>query len=351
MFKRFLYIVIAAGIIATAIQVFFGFGWLRQLMKPDAVRQKAYTIGVLRYIPQTSKVEDGFYQGMKDLGYEENKNTTYVITQYGESPDKMQSLAQSLIDQGVDLIVAVTSVAAGGAKKATEASARTDIPIVFTHANQPDKQGHIKSFRSSGNNLTGVAINYEEVTEKKLEFLKKINPQIKKIGTLDAVHTDAAGQFILGALRAGAPKFGIQVLPYKIQNNVGSEATVEIARIAQGIRAGDIDAFFYLAGPVSNPPENVQIIIDAAKRLMVPAVYLVETQVEQGGLMSYAHDQIAMGIQTAVMVDKVLKGKLPTDIPVELPNKNSLIINAKTAEEAGIKIPPSLLQIADRVIK
>ena len=58
-----------------------------------------------------------------------------------------------------------------------------------------------------------------------------------------------------------------------------------------------------------------------------------------------------MGIQTAVMVDKVLKGKLPTDIPVELPNKNSLIINAKTAEEAGIKIPPSLLQIADRVIK
>src|SRR3989344_1432741 len=195
--KRFLLIFIIVIAIVAVIQIFFGFDKVIKLIRPSMTPGKVYTIGMLRYIPQTSKVEDGFYQGMKNLGYAENKNVKYVITPYGESPDKMQSLAQSLIDQKVDLIVAITSVAAGGAKKATEASGRTDIPVVFTHSNQPDKQGHIQGFQSSGNNLTGVAFNYEEVTEKKLEFLKKINPLIKKIGTLDATHTDAAGKFIL----------------------------------------------------------------------------------------------------------------------------------------------------------
>lgn len=349
--KNRIFITAIIIIIGFLFQIFFGFDKIIKLIKSDMVPGKAYTIGVLRYIPQTSKVEDGFYARMKDLGYEDGKNVKYIITPYGESPAKMQSLAQSLIDQKADLIVAITSVAAGGAKKATEASGRIDIPIVFTHSNQPDKQGHIKSFQSSGNNLTGVAINFEEVTNKKLEFLKKINSSIKKIGTLDAVHTDPAGQFILQALRAGAPKFGVEIVSYKVQNNVGPAATAEIAKIADSIKPGNIDAFFHLAGPVSNPPENAQLIINMANRLKIPAVYLVETQVEQGGLMSYAHDQVAMGGQTAVIVNKILNGQLPTDIPVEFPNKNSLVINLKTAEDEGINIPKSLLQIVDKIIR
>lgn len=349
--KNRIFIIAIIIVVGFLFQIFFGFDKLAQLIKPDITTGKTYTIGVLRYIPQTSKVEDGFYAGMKELGYEDGKNVKYIISPYGESPDKMQFLAQSLIDQKADLIVAITSVAAGGAKKATEISGRTNIPVVFTHSNQPDKQGHIQSFQSSGNNLTGVAINFEEVTNKKLEFLKKINPSIKKIGTLDAIHTDAAGQFILGALRAGAPKFGIEVVAYKVQNKVGPAATAEISKIAGNIQPRDIDAFFHLAGPVSNPPENAQLIINMAKRLKIPAVYLVETQVEQGGLMSYAHDQIAMGKQTAIITNKVLNGQLPADIPVEFPNKNSLVINTKTAEEAGIKIPQPLLQIADKIIR
>ena len=317
---------------------------------PKLVTTKPKVIGILRYIQQTEKVERGFYRGMEELGYSEGTNVRYIATPYGESPDKMQALAETLIDQQVDLIVAITSVAAGGAKKATESSGRTDIPVVFTHSNQPDKQGHIQSFQSSGNNLTGVAINYEDVTEKKLEFLKKMNPSIKKVGVLDAVHTDAAGQFILGALRAEAPKFGMEVVSYAVKNNVGPAATAEIAAIASRIKPGDIDAFFHLAGPISNPLSNVQLIIDMAKRLMIPAVYLVETQVELGGLMSYAHDQAAMGQQTAVMINKILNGQRPTDIPVEFPKKNSLVINLKTARESGITFPDSILFIAETKI-
>ena len=323
-------------------------GWFAYTYGPSKpVAKKSIVIGVLRYIQQTEKVERGFYKGMEELGFTEGVNIHYVATPYGESPEKMQALAQTLIDQQVDLIVAITSVAAGGAKKATEASGRTDIPVVFTHSNQPDKQGHIQGFQSSGNNLTGVAINYEEVTEKKLEFLKKINPLIKKIGTLDATYTDAAGKFILGALRTGAQKIGVEVVSYPVKSDVGPAATAEIANITAGIKPGDVDAFFHLAGPISNPPPNAQLIIDMARRLMLPAVYLVETQVELGGLMSYAHDQVAMGQQTAVIVNKILNGQRPTDIPIEFPKKNSLVINLKTARESGITFPDSIVSIAE----
>lgn len=337
-------IAILTGVLAVVLIV----TGVRSPKKPE----KIYTVGILRYIPQVDVVEKGFYQGMEKLGYKEGKNIKYIITPYGESPAKMQGLAQGLIDQNVDLIVAITSVAADGAKKAAESSGRTDIPVVFSHSNQPDKQGHIKSFQSSGNNLTGVAINYEEVTEKKLEFLRQIGPAIKRVGTLDAAFTDPAGKLILDALQKGAPRFGMEVVKYKVANNVGPKATEEIAAIADGIKPGDIDAFFHLAGPVSNPPANAQLIINMTKRLQIPSVYLVDTQVDLGGLFSYAHDQISMGEQTAVFVNKILRGgQRPTDIPVEFPNKNSLVINAKTAREIGITVPQSLLLIADKIIQ
>ena len=315
--------------------------------------QKIYTIGVMLYIPQLhDNVKKGFFQGMEKMGHKDGESVRYIVTPYGETPEKMQGIAQGLVDQNVDLIVAVTNVAATGAKQATEASGRTNLPIVFSHANTPDATGLIKSFQSSGNNLTGVAVDFVEVTEKKLEFLKQINPNITRIGVFDAAFTDPASKFSLDALQKASPKFGIEIVSYKILNNVGPEATAEIAGIAGAIKSGEIDAFFQLPGPVISAPSNVKAVIDMAKRLKIPAVYHADPQVEQGGLFTYSHDLIAMGEQTAVFADKILRGgQRPTDIPVEFPNKNSLVINAKTAKEIGLTIPESLLLIANRIIQ
>src|SRR3989344_30370 len=139
-------------------------------MKPSAP-EKVYTIGIMRYLKALEKVEEGFYRGMENLGYIEGKNVKYIITEYGESPQVMQGIAQQLIDQDVDLIMAIPNVAATGAKQATESAGRTDIPVVFTNANKPDATGLIGNYKSSGNNLTGVAVNFVEITAKKLEFL------------------------------------------------------------------------------------------------------------------------------------------------------------------------------------
>jgi len=308
---------------------------------------KVVTIGVLRYAEGLEQVENGFYQGMENLGYKDGENVRYIVTPYGESPDKMQALAQELVDQDVDLIVAVTNVAASGAKKAAEASGRTDIPIVFSHANTPDATGLVKSFISSGNNLTGVAVNFVELTAKKLEFLKRIDPSIKRIGILDADFQDPAGKFTQNELQKNVPRFGMEVVSYKVVNDVGPEATAEVATIAEKIKPGDIDAFFYLPGPISNSPQNVQLVIDMAQRLKVPTVFLFNSQVEQGGLFAYAHDLTVMGKQTAAFADEVLRGKRPSDIPVKFPDKNTLVINLSTARAIGVTIPESLLNIAD----
>lgn len=311
------------------------------------VAEKPKVIGILRYVQQLDNVEKGFYQGMEKLGYAEGKNVHYIITPYGESPAKMQGLAQGLIDQHVDLIMAITNVAATGAKQATKESARTDIPIVFSHASSPDATGLIESFKSSGNNLTGVAVDFVEITAKKLDFLKRINPSIKRVGVIDAAFTDPAGKLVLGELRKTGPKLGMEIVSYKVASDVGAKASAEITAVANKIKPGDIDAFFYVPGPIVNIPNNVQIVVDMVNRLKIPAVYHTGSQVNQGGLFSYAPNLIAMGEQTAVFVNKILGNQKPGDIPVEIASKNILTLNLKTSEQAGIKFPDSMLSIAE----
>ena len=329
-------------VILAVIAVSLGLWWTN--------KSKMSTIGVLRYIEELEQVEKGFYQGMENLGYKDGENVRYIVTPYGESPEKMQVLAQGLIDQDVDLIIAITNVAASGAKKATEASGRTDIPIVFSYANTPDATGLVKSFASSGSNVTGIAVNLVELTAKKLEFLKRISPSIKRVGILDADFTDLAGKFVQNELQKAAPQFGMEVVPYKIVNDIGPKSTAEIAALMEKIQPGDIDAFFYLPGPVSNLPQNAQLVIDTTRRLKIPAAFLLSSQVERGGLFAYAHDTVGIGKQTAAFADKVLRGKRPSDIPVGFPEKNTLVINLKTARETGVTIPESLLDIADTKI-
>lgn len=319
--------------------------------KKPAQPERVYTIGVMRYLKALEKIEEGFYQGMQNLGYVEGKNVRYIITPYGDSPAQMQGIAQGLIDQNVDLIMAITNVAATGAKKATEASGRTDIPIIFANANKPDATGLIQSFRSSGNNLTGVAVDFVQITGKKLEFLQKINPAIKRIGAFDAVNTDPAGKFVLEELQSAASKLGLEVVIYKLEKNIGPESVTEITAAANKIRPGDLDAFFFVPGPVLNPPTTVKIVADMAQRLHIPVAYQNASQVTlQGGLFSYDPNLIIMGNQTAVFTHKVLKGQRPSDIPVEFPTKNNLTINLVTAKASGITIPETMLLIADTKI-
>ncbi len=302
------------------------------------------TVGILQYLQVTGAMADGFKKKMTELGYVEGQNVTYVFERF-DVPTEGPAAAQKLLGQKVDMIYAITSVAGRGALAATKA-AGVNTPIVYAHANNPVTDGLAESFRSSGNNATGVAVNIPEVTAKKLEFLKQINPNIKKVLTFDAVFSDPAQVSGLAELDKQAPKFGITVVKYKIQGPPGPVGNAEIQKYMQALKPGEVDAFFQPAGPVAGDFGGFKILLVEVGRLKLPAVYLNIPFVKGGGLFSYGHDTFAVGEQAAVIATKVLNGTEPSDIPIEFATANELDLNLKAAAEIGITFPDSMLSIA-----
>ncbi|MCH8986782.1 ABC transporter substrate-binding protein [Patescibacteria group bacterium] len=316
------------------------------------VAEEPKTIGLIQYIVFLDPVLDGFKEGMAELGYIEGKDIIYLEREFVSQPPDARDHAKKLIEKDPDLIMAITTVTAGAVITETAAAGRTDIPIVFSHAVNAVQAGLAESFKSSGNNSTGIEVNFPDLTAKKLEFLQRINPSIKKIGILDPVHTDIATTFVLPEFEKTAPEFGFEIIRYRIENAPGPEATEEIRRVMNGIQPGEIDAYFQIPSPVNDSPDNVPVVMKRMEQLKVPAVWLTQPQVTAlGGLFTYESDLLAMGKQTAQMVDKVLKGVHPSDIPLEFAQKNVLIINLQAAEKINITIPSSLLEIADIIIE
>lgn len=309
--------------------------------------QKTYKIGIIRYLKIYDPEVDGFKKGMEAAGYKESVNVVY----YRHDVDKVEDVnaaAKELIQKNVDLIFAVTTVAAVGVLKETEAAKRTDIPIVFAQGNLAQRAGLVKSLQSSGNNATGVAVDFVSLTAKKLEFLKTIKPNTKRLGYFDAAHGDPAAAFALEELKIQAPKFGITLVPYVHTKHVGPEATEELKKILQNIKPGEIDAYFHLPGPIMGF-QNQPVIIKELNRLKVPGVWLELPSVAIGGLFSYSQDLFDLGKQAVFMADKVLKGTKPADIPVELPRQYFLHINLKTAREIGLTVPNTVILQANKI--
>jgi len=307
---------------------------------------KVYNIGIIRYLKIYDPIVDGFKEGMAQAGYKEGINVVYHRYDVDKVGD-VNVAAKELIQKNIDLIFAVTTVAGVGALKETELAKRTDIPIVFTQGNLAQRAGLVKSFESSGNNATGVAIDFVGLTAKKLELLKTIKPGVKKLGYFDAEHGDPAAMFALEELKIQAPKFGITLVPYRHTNPVGSAATEEIKNILQKIKPGEIDAYFHLPGPVMGF-QNQPMIINALNRLKIPGVWLELPSVGIGGLFSYSQDLADLGKQAVFMADKILKGAKPAYIPVELPRQYFLYINLKTAREIGLTMPRTILLQANK---
>jgi len=307
------------------------------------------TIGVLRYLPFHDDITAGLKESLSEKGYIEGEDIIYIISEVGFTPDKTRELAKAFIEQDVDLIFALASVSAQVAVEETAAAGRTDIPIVMSHALNTLNLGIIDSYQSSGNNLTGIEVNFQELTGKKLEFLKRFGPEIKKIGVLDVINETGRGPaLIISKLEKDAPVLGLEVVFFPIESlETGPELTQELETVMGNIKPGDIDAYMHAAQTFLSPSENRQIIIDAVNQLKIPSVWITPPEVKSGGLMTYQYDLKEMGYQSAEQVEKVLLGVQPTDIPIEFAENHKLFMNFNTVRETGIIVPESLLEIVD----
>jgi len=299
---------------------------------------KIPTIGILAGASLPSSRIESFRREFLKLGYVEGKNIAFE-SRYAENKlDRLASLAAELVRLKVAVIVTPGANDTRAAKNATKT-----IPIVFLGTvSDPVSLGLVDSLASPGGNITGFTSIGEVLAGKLLELLKETIPKLSRVAVL--WHTQNAGseQQWKGSQLA-ARELGLQLHSMAVSsaNDIESEF-----RGAAKVRSGAL--FVTGGGLIANSQKQ---IISLAIKNRLPTIAGQGIFVEHGGFMSYGTDRIEPYRRAAVLVDKILKGAKPADLPVEQPTKFELLINLRTAKQIGLMIPPNVLARADRVIR
>ena len=285
----------------------------------------------------TSARGETFLQGLRELGYVEGKNIVVEWRSAEGKLDRVPALAAELVRLKVDVIVTIGSSVSRSAKKAT-----STIPIVMAQVNDPVGDGLVASLARPGGNITGLSTLAPELSGKRLELLNDVVPKLSRVAVMGTSTIPGNAQQLKEAeLAAGA--FGIKVQYLDVLN------AKEVESAFRGANKARAEALLGLGGPVLNSQRTQ--VVELALKSRLPAVYWRSDFVEAGGLMSYGTSFTELWQRAATYVDKILKGAMPADLPVEQPTKFELQINLKAAQQIGLTIPPNVLARADRVIR
>jgi len=278
---------------------------------------------------------DAFKQGLRELGYVEGQNIAFEYRWSDRGLEELPALAADLVRLKVDIIVA-SSQAALAAKQAT-----TEIPIVMPIITDPVRLGLVSSLAKPGGNATGFATQNDELPGKWLQLVKEALPKASRVAVL--FHATYDGGVQLKASEAAARSLGIRLQALNVERP--DDFTTAFAK-AQKNRA---EALVVSSSPLFYV--NRARLVAFATQHRLPAIYhQSEFVVESGGLMSYGPDFRDLFKRSATYVDRILKGAKPGDLPVQQPIKFELVINLRAAKGLGLRIPPAVLQQADRVI-
>ena len=280
---------------------------------------------------------EAFQQGLRELGYVEGKNIV-IESRYAEGKlDRLPALVAELVRLKVEILVSAGPIPTRAAKEAT-----VTIPIVMTQDTDPVGNGFVARLARPGGNITGLSTLAPELSGKRLELLKEIIPKLSRVAVFGTSTMPGHAQSLREIeLAAGAFKVQVQHL------DVLGPKDIEIAfRAASKERS---DAVLTLNSPILN--SHRPQLAELAVRNRLPAMYARRESVEDGGLVFYGVSLLDLDRRAATYVDKILKGAKPADLPVEQPTKFELVINLKTANQIGVKIPESVLFRADKVIK
>ena len=310
------------------------------LCSPAEAQQqpKMPKIGWLGVRPAASDpARELFGREFRALGYVEGKNITFEYRSADDKLNRLPALADELVRLRVDVLLASLTPAAVAAKNAT----RT-IPIVFHGGFDPVALGLVDSLARPGGNVTGFTAIAPALAGKRLELLKQTVPQLSRVAVLwDPQNPGSAQQWKESQLPAR--ELGLQLHSIEVSSagefKGAFKQAVNARTAALAVMASP---FFY---------SNQKLLTDLAIENRLPVTYPREEFVTSGGLMSYGSDRSESFRRAALMVDKILKGAKPADLPVEQPTKFELVINLKTANRIGLTIPPSVLARADRVIR
>jgi putative ABC transport system substrate-binding protein len=242
-----------------------------------------------------------------------------------------------LVELAPDVILAVGASVVWPVLHAT----RT-VPVVFVQVTDPVGAGYVASLARPGGNATGFTLFEFGISAKWIEFLKQFVPSMTRAAVLYDPMVPA-GLGMLGAIQSTASSLRVELTPISLRD--AHEMERAVTEFARGSNGGLI----VLPGPPTSRYRE-QIIAQAAQHRL-PAMYPYRYFVAASGLISYGPDEIEQYRQAAGYIDRILKGEKPADLPVQAPTKYELVINRKTANALGLKVPDSLLARADEVIE
>jgi len=299
--------------------------------------QALQTVGVLT--PQRLEQQAAyptFLETLRLLGYQEGSNLRLLVRSADGKLDRLPALAAELVAARPDVIVALNTPGVRAAIEATK-----QIPIVMTLVGDPVGSGFVSNLARPGGNVTGISNMVAELTSKRLALLKEAVPRARRIAAMFNPDDPVTAPQLRDAERA-APALKVETRFFQVK------AIEDLPGTFKQIVAWRADAALWILGQ-QQAFQTGSIELAASYRL--PLMVAHPRNVEAGGLISYFPDPVELHRRTAVVVDLILKGAKPGDLPVEQPTKFELTINLKTAKALGIAIPRPLLSRADRVVE
>jgi len=275
-----------------------------------------------------------FRNGLKETGYIEGQNVAVEYRWAEGQTDRLQVLADDLINRQVAVIVTDTRAAL------VLKAANTTIPVVFGIGGDPVKLGLVTSLNRPGGNMTGASFLGTAAVAKRLDILRELIPAAARIGYL--VNPDNFNSEI-DEVQAAGRALGLQILPL----NVRSER--DFAQAFATLRDSRADALFVGADPLFLFRRDQ--IVALAAQYAIPAIYYLRQYALAGGLISYGTSLESVERQVGNYVGQILKGAKAAELPVIQSARFELVINLKTAKTLGIKVPLTLQVAADEVIE
>jgi putative ABC transport system substrate-binding protein len=309
---------------------------------PIAARAQQPGLPVIGHLSPATPAEranalPNFRKGLSEMGYVEGRNVAIEFRWAQNDPRRLPELAADLVRRQVAVIAAAGGNAAFAAKSLNSA-----IPIVFTTAFDPVEAGLVASLNRPGGNITGIASLSGEVERKKLGLIHELLPRASRFAVLDTGTARSSGA-VISDLQAAADSIGVKL--DVVHANTNAEIDDAFAALVQ--RRADAllvqNLFFFR-------DRRTQILTLAARHA-IPVIYGGRADVEAGGLMSYGPNNADNTRQFGIYIGRVLKGEKPSDLPVMQSTRFEFLINLQTAKTFGIKVPPTLLALADEIIE
>lgn len=301
--------------------------------QPDRVRR----IGALLTVAD-SQLSDAFIRELEKFGWIEGRNIHIEWRFHAGDPDRMRAYAAELVGLSPDVILATSPIEAKVLRQETSI-----FPIVFAAGVDPVSQGVVDSLAHPGGNITGCSTFEFSLGGKWVQSLREIAPNVRRIGIVFNPQTAPYIESIVHSTEVAA-------VPARV--TISAIPVLDVAELERAVAswAQEPDGAVIFAPDVSLSAK-VKAAIALVARYRLPAVYAVPAYAKFGGLLAYGPAFLDNYRRAARLIDRILKGARPSDLPIEQPTRFVLAINLKTAKQLGLDVTPSLLAQADEVIE